>query len=137
MLNLNEILCEDNREFSDAEIERLAVSIGNVGLLNPLTLESLPDPVGCAAYRVIAGRRRYRALMLLQRYELADDEYRIVDSGDSDLVSFVENVERKDLSLGEEVRQLTELRARYDVGELASLLGRSRAYVALRLNLGN
>ena len=135
MINLNEIRCVDNRELSRDAIGQLAANIGNVGLLQPLLLRRIEPTAAGERYEVLAGRRRYRALLLLERYELADPDYRILDTDEPELISFVENFERKNLTLWEEVDQLRVLTGKYSAAELATLLGRSEKYVRLRLKL--
>jgi hypothetical protein len=134
VINLNEVRCVDNRAVTQDEIERMAVSIGNVGLLQPLILREIDLTAAGERFDVVGGRRRYRALMLLKRYELPDEDYKIID-GDPELVSFIENHERKDLAIDEEIDHLVDLSARYDAAELATILGRSERYVRIRLKL--
>ncbi len=132
-INLNEIRCVKNREITDDDVKSMAASIGNTGLINPITLARLAPEIDGKKYDVIAGRCRFLALMLLERYELPADHYRLLDTDDPELISFVENFERRAVALTEEVAQLSQLRERYDVAEIASLLGRSEKYIRLRL----
>ncbi len=136
-INLNEIRCVKNRELADDDITSMAASIGNTGLINPITLIKLDPEVDGKKYDVIAGRCRYFALMLLERYELPPEHYRLLETDDPELISFVENFERRQLSLPEEVEHLRQLREHYDVAEIASLLGRSEKYIRLRLQFCN
>ena len=136
-INLNTVRCVDNRTTDREELERLAASIGNLGLLQPILLREIDETAEKQGYEVVDGRRRYRALMLLERYELDEADYRVIDTEDPELISFVANVERKDLSLWEEVDQFSSLGGKYSVAELAQLLGRSEKYVRIRLKLSN
>ncbi len=136
MINLNRIKCELNRAISDEEVARMAVSIGNVGLLQPLILATLTGDEEFD-YQVIGGRCRYLALRQLERWEIAEDDVRIIDSGDHELISYVENSQRVALAIGDEIRQLADLSGRYEVSELATMLGRTEKYIRCRIRLGN
>lgn len=150
MINLNNVLCEDNRLLTDADVDRLAAMIGNVGLLNPIILQKLDgcnpprgsfkkgsEPKQAFGWKVLAGRCRYRALMKLQRYELDDGDYRVIDTDDPELISMVENYGRKDLSTMEKARQLALLHERHKPAELASILGETEKHVRVLLSLRN
>jgi ParB/RepB/Spo0J family partition protein len=129
--------CERNREITDAVIERRAKSIKANGLINPITVQSCTDNKKYD-YKVVAGRIRFFALKKLKIKELAEGpDFLVKDDVDADLISYVENDERKDLSLIEQVDALTKLRATRSIKELAHELGRTEKWVALRVNLGN
>jgi len=135
ILNLNEIRCVKNRELTDDDIKNMAVSIGNTCLINPITLRRLDPPVDGKHHEVIAGRCRYFALQLLKRYELESDDYRIIDTNEPDLVAFVENYERRQLTIMEEVEHLAGLAKCHDYADIARMIGRNEKYVRLRMNL--
>ena len=137
MINLHNVECVDNRRIDEEDINSLAASIGNIGLIQPLVLQEIDvTPLG-ECYRVIAGRRRYRALMKLERFELAEEDYRVIDTDDPDLVSFVENFERVQLGIDEEIEQLAKLREKHAPAEIATILGKSESFVRQRLQLAN
>lgn len=121
----------NNREIGD--IETLAASIQENGLLQPLLLRRLEDD----KFRIVDGRRRYYALFLLNVKEISPDQYRICEFSDENeqRAAFVANVERKQLTIAEEIRQLAELEKKYSVEDLAKVIGRTPAYVARRLKL--
>lgn len=136
-ISLDDILCEDNRKYDQKAITELAENIGALGLLNPVSLQRIED--GKYRYKVIAGRRRFRALMLLERRELRDEEFRII-SADADMVAFSENFHRQQLSVQEELEQLQLLTGKYGddkVAFLAKELGKSEVFVRSRLRLLN
>ncbi len=130
-LNLNDIICERNRELSDADIQGMAASIGNTSLLNPIILYFYKK----GKLKVAAGRCRYFALQLLERYELPPEDYKIIDTEDAALISFIENFERRQLSLLEEAEQISGLLLHHDVAEIATILGRSEKYIRFRANI--
>lgn len=130
-LKIIDIECTDNRKMSG--IEELAANIAAVGLIQPLALKD----EGNGRYRVVAGRRRFRALQRLGWEKLQGSQYVICDA-DPELAAFCENFHRANLTLAEEVGQFHQLKAdKLTIRELASLLGKSPDYVALRLNLTN
>lgn len=130
-LKIIDIECTDNRKMSG--IEELAENIAAVGLIQPIALKD----EGNGRYRVVAGRRRFRALQRLGWEKLQGSQYVICDA-DPELAAFCENFHRANLTLAEEVGQFHQLKAdKLTIRELASLLGKSPDYVALRLNLTN
>ena len=112
-------------------IEELAESIGEIGLINPLTVKQVGDH-----YEVIAGHRRLMALRLLNRSPVP---CMIQDSEDDKTYEtmLAENVARKDLSPIEEAAMLKEMQERlnYGIGTLAKVVGRSASWVKKRLEL--
>lgn len=79
-------------EYSDSEIEQLARSIKENGLLEPILVRQNGD-----FYEIIAGHRRFKAL---QKIGMKEVEVKILSVSDAKLceVSLVENLERKDLN---------------------------------------
>lgn len=129
-LKIIDIECTDNRKMSG--IEELAANIAAVGLIQPLALKD----EGNGRYRVVAGRRRFRALQRLGWEKLQGSQYVICDA-DPELAAFCENFHRANLALAEEVEQFNQLKSGHTIQELAAMLGKTPQYVALRLNLTN
>lgn len=139
-IHRSKILCIGDREIDLNELKPLAETIAapTVGLLNLITLVKLDTPEGEYEYKVAAGRRRFLALTaILGREYLAEGrDFRILPVGcDIESVSLVENFERKNLTLPEEVEAIRKLMERIGLDEIAKLLGRTKAWVALRANL--
>lgn len=134
-IRLAAIECTENRSMSG--IEELAANIAAVGLIQPIVLAELE----AGHYRLLAGRRRFRALQQLGRMELAPTEYCLYPTKcdfNFDMVAFCENFHRANLTLAEEVEQFNRLKTdKLTIKELAALLGKTPEYVALRLNLTN
>ena len=134
-IRLAAIECTENRSMSG--IEELAANIAAVGLIQPIVLAELE----AGRYRLLAGRRRFRALQQLGRLELAPTEYCLYPTKcdfNFDMVAFCENFHRANLTLAEEVEQFNRLKTdKLTIKELAALLGKTVEYVALRLNLTN
>jgi ParB/RepB/Spo0J family partition protein len=130
-LNLNDVRCVRNRELSDDDIRSMAASIGNTMLLAPIILTRADDD----KLEVVAGRCRYFALQQLQRFELTPEDYKIISNEDAQLISFIENFERRQLSILEEAEQIGQLLLHHDVMEIATILGRSDKYIRFRANI--
>jgi ParB family chromosome partitioning protein len=97
---------QPRRTFPQAEIESLATSISETGLLQPISVR----PAG-ERYQIIAGERRWRAHKLLGR---ASVEALVVpvEDGDMAVLALAENIRREDLSdyeIGKALRQVENL----------------------------
>lgn len=92
--------------FPQQELEELAASIAEVGLLQPISVR----PVG-EGYQIVAGERRWRACKLLGRPSI---ESLVIPVEEADMAVFalVENMERATLSdyeIGKALRQIENL----------------------------
>lgn len=129
---------DDNVRHELTDIEGLAASIVEVGILQPLLLQ--PHPSIDGHYRIIAGHRRHAAAcmaglthvpfaMFVGNPDDSDDAGRV-------LAMAVENLQRVDLSAMEEARTLARLR---DSGvsqrKIAKAIGKSQPHVSRRLSL--
>lgn len=88
------------KNFDPEDIERLARSIRQDGLMNPITVRPpVEDENGNKTYEVIAGGRRIRALQLLCAQ---GDDFAMVEccvrTGDTWTLQMIENIQRTDLS---------------------------------------
>lgn len=85
--------------FDEAQIEELARSIKENGLINAITVKPPVEEDGVKFYEVIAGGRRIRALKWLCEH---GDDYSMVDckvsNGDAWTIQMIENIQRADLS---------------------------------------
>jgi ParB family chromosome partitioning protein len=123
------------------DIEDLAASIREHGLLQPLVVR--PDPDDGERYLLVAGHRRMAAMRLLAertepattaripvlvRNEHADQAY---------VLALVENLQREDLSPREEAEALGRLvrERRWTTRQVAAAVYRSQAYVSRRLRV--
>jgi len=92
--------------FPSEELEKLALSIKESGLLQPVTVRQYGD-----RYQLIAGERRLRAHKLLGKLSI---ETIIVPSTDAEMatLALAENIDRADLSdfeIGKALRQIENL----------------------------
>ena len=122
---------QPRREFSPDELAELALSISQVGVLQPLSVRRVPD-----GWELIAGERRLRAAELagLPRVPCLPVE---ADDDASALLALVENLQRQDLTVWEEAAALRRLIDRHHLSqeEAARRVGKSQSAVANKLRL--
>jgi len=94
---------QPRESFPKEEIEQLASSIKEVGLLQPVTVRRKGE-----TYQIVSGERRWRAAQFAGLKEIPA---LIKDVSDSELMmeSLIENVHRKDLEPIEKARGLKEI----------------------------
>jgi ParB family transcriptional regulator, chromosome partitioning protein len=118
--------------FDPEELEGLAASLRDMGLLQPLVVR----PLGADRYELIAGERRLRAARLAG---LATVPVMVRHTEDADLLkeALVENIHRVQLNPLEEAAAYQQLLEDFGVTqeELASRLGRSRPAISNALRL--
>ncbi|WP_423892626.1 ParB/RepB/Spo0J family partition protein [Filifactor alocis] len=121
--------CQPRKFFDLAALEELASSIEQYGLLSPIIVRKQG-----ARYIIVAGERRYRA-MLLNKMTHANCIVR--NHIDFREVSLIENVQREDLNPLEEAEALSSLmiEKHYTQEELSKLIGKSRPYITNQLRL--
>ncbi len=117
--------------FEREKIERLAQSISQNGLLQPLSVRRLGK-----MFELIAGERRLRALKLLGE-EFAPCIVVNASEEQSAILSIIENIQREDLTVFEEAEGIEKLICRWGVtqSEAAERLGLSQSAVANKLRL--
>jgi ParB family chromosome partitioning protein len=122
--------------FDDEEIDGLAVSLRDVGMLQPLVVR--PQPGSPSRYELIAGERRWRAA---QRAGMNAVPAIVRTTEDADLlkVALLENIHRVQLNPLEEAAAYQQLLDDFGVtqDELATRLGRSRPTISNLLRLLN
>ena len=119
------------RDFSKAELDELATSIGRQGILQPIVVRRAKS-----GYEIVCGERRYRAAILAQ-LEAMPAMVREMTDLDVLEIQLVENLQRRDLGALEEAegyRQLVRT-GKYDVKRIASKIGRSEKYIYDRIKL--
>ena len=122
---------QPRRDFPPGELAELALSISQVGVLQPLTVRRTPG-----GWELIAGERRLRAAQLagLPRVPCLPVE---ADSDASALLALVENLQRQDLTVWEEAAARRQLIDRHHLSqeEAAQRVGKSQSAVANKLRL--
>jgi len=122
------------RSFADAELEDLAASLKQHGIVQPVVVR--PSKIQAGHYEIIAGERRWRAA---QRAGMTSIPVivRDVDDRMSLELAIVENVQRSDLNPVEEALGYQQLidDHHYVQTDLAQIIGKSRSHVANTLRL--
>ena len=125
---------QPRQRFAEAELEALAQSIREKGILQPLLVRSLTATE--TDFELIAGERRWRAAQRVGLHEVPIIIRQISDSEALE-IALIENLQREDLSPLEEAeayRRLIDEFGRTQAG-LAEALGKSRSHVANTLRL--
>lgn len=122
---------QPRREFAKEPLENLAQSIQEQGLLQPIVLRQAG-----AIYEVLMGERRLRACESLG-WERIPAIVREVEDEAAAVVALVENLQREDLGLFEEIEGIRRLRDEFDLTqvEIARMLGLGQPTVANKLRL--
>ncbi len=125
---------QPRKSFENDELEDLAASIAEKGILQPLIVR--PDPVHTGAYQIVAGERRWRAAQLAQLHEVPIIVKDLTDSEVMEL-GLIENVQRADLNPVEEAEGYALLIEKYAHTQeaLSRIVGKSRSYIANSLRL--
>ena len=122
------------KHFAEPELEDLANSIRERGIIQPILVRVIPSRAD--AYEIVAGERRWRAA---QKAGLADVPVIIVEAGDKEAleIAIIENVQRSDLNALEEALGYEQLSTdfSYSQADLARVIGKSRSHVANTLRL--
>src|SRR5690606_1733246 len=128
---------QPRREFSEEELEELSSSIRENGLLQPVTVRPAP-PGAPAAWELIAGERRWRAVMRLGWTEVPA-LVREIDDRAMLVLALVENLQRAELSPLEEALGYQQLAEEFGLSqqEIAQAVGRDRSTIANALRLLN
>ena len=134
-INLNSINpdpTQPRKDFDEEELQELANSIKQNGLLNPITVKSNN---GDGEYTIIAGERRYRAHQILDEESI---ECIVFTGKNGKELQLVENINRKDLNPMEVVNAYRSyLDAGHTVEDLAMVVGKPKNIISWLLNLEN
>jgi ParB family chromosome partitioning protein len=126
---------QPRRHFSDEELDALAQSIREKGILQPLLVRPVLDSEG-TPYELIAGERRWRAAQRAQMHEVPVLIRELSDAETLE-VALVENLQRQDLSAIEEAAGYQRLMDEFSHTQerLSQIIGRSRPHIANILRL--
>ncbi|MCC7348369.1 MAG: ParB/RepB/Spo0J family partition protein [Variibacter sp.] len=124
------------RTFSELELEGLAASIRERGVIQPILVRTVRGAAD--SYEIIAGERRWRAA---QRAGLHEVPIVLLEASDREALelAIIENVQRADLNALEEAMGYQALAEEFGHGqeEIAKIVGKSRSHVANTLRLLN
>lgn len=137
LLSVDDIVVTKNirKTFDEAQLEELAASLKEYGILQPLVVRRLEGP-GRPQYELVAGERRLRAARIAG---LEKVPCRVVNLSAKQAaeIQLLENLQRQDLNPLEEAQALADLMTEhgYTQQTLAQKLGKSQPWVAQRLGL--
>ncbi len=125
---------QPRQDFDEEELQALADSISQHGIIQPLTVRQLDS----GYYQIIAGERRWRAARLANLSEvpavvMEADEKKVLE------LALIENLQRQDLNPVEEALGYQSLMADFGLTQedTAQRVGKSRPAVANALRLLN
>lgn len=124
---------QPRRRFDTAELENLAASIRERGVLQPLIVR--PDPNG-DGWQIVAGERRWRAAQMAQLHDVPVVVRQLDDAAVLE-IAIVENIQRADLTPVEEARGYARLIEEFGHTQekLGDIVGKSRSHIANTLRL--
>ena len=125
---------QPRRDFDEEELQNLADSIKEHGVVQPLTVRETEN----GYYQIIAGERRWRAARLAGLWEVPAVIMEADDRKTMEL-ALIENLQRQDLNPVEEALGYQTLMGEYGMTqeETAQRVGKSRPTVANALRLMN
>lgn len=134
-VKLSNIALVDNyRKLKADQVDDLANSIKEVGLLQPLTVRKKKGTK--SKYELITGYRRYAALKQIKAKEAPVHEIE-VDDDQIKIMQISENINRVDVHpIDEAEAVVTLIEAGYSVDDIAKKLHRTKAYVTRRKMIG-
>ena len=122
---------QPRKNFDAEELQNLALSIAQYGIIQPITVRKVGD-----MYRIIAGERRWRAARMAG---LSEIPVGIMDADEqkSAEMALVENIQRENLNPIEEAEAIEALMDEFGLtqDEASKRIGRSRSSVANLLRL--
>ena len=123
---------QPRQDFDEEELQALADSIEEHGIIQPLTVRQLDS----GYYQIIAGERRWRAARMAN---LAEVPVVVIEADDRKAMelALIENLQRQDLNAVEEALGYQSLMEDYGLtqDEAAKRVGKSRPAVANSLRL--
>ncbi|MGA8755452.1 MAG: ParB/RepB/Spo0J family partition protein [Stellaceae bacterium] len=125
---------QPRRRFAETELDALAQSIREKGVLQPLLVRPIVDDD--AAFELVAGERRWRAAQRVGIHEIPVIVRTLSDSEALE-IALVENLQREELSALEEAEAYKRLTTEFGrtQASLAEAVGKSRSHVANTLRL--
>lgn len=125
---------QPRRRFAEEEIEALAASLREKGMLQPILVR--PADQAGRSYEIVAGERRWRAAQRAQLHEVPVI-VRLLDDRAALEVAIVENVQRESLAPLEEAEGYDRLLREFGYTQeaLSRAVGKSRSHVANMMRL--
>ena len=125
---------QPRRKFDRQQLDELAGSIRQKGIVQPILLR--PTPNQPSRFQLVAGERRWRAAQIAQLHEIPSV---VRDLSDAECyeIALIENIQRQDLSVIDEAQGYAKLLEinRYTQDQLSDIIGKSRSHIANLLRL--
>jgi len=125
---------QPRRDFPAQDMEDLASSIREKGVIQPLIVRATTD--GDNNYEIVAGERRWRAAQMASLHEIP---VIVRNYSDTEVleIAIIENIQRADLNPVEEAAGYQQLMDRFGHTQekLATALGKSRSHIANLMRL--
>ncbi len=120
------------KHFNEEDLESLAKSLKDKGLLQPLVVRPRAD----GSFEIVAGERRWRASQRAGIHELPV-LIRELNDRETLEIALIENIQRSDLNALEEARAYRQLLEQYNYTQqqLADSIGKSRSHIANTMRL--
>ena len=121
---------QPRKAFSGAELQMLANSIKEKGLLQPILVKELED----GQIIIVSGERRFRAHQLLERETIPA----WFTTGDAAELALVENLIREDLTAIEAAEALKKFHDRFDdmtLEDIGTIIGKAKSTVSEMMSL--
>ena len=125
---------QPRRKFDRQQLDELADSVRQKGIVQPILLRPTPNQPG--RFQLVAGERRWRAAQIAQLHEIPSV---VRDLSDAECyeIALIENIQRQDLSVIDEAQgyaNLLEINL-YTQDQLSNIIGKSRSHIANLLRL--
>jgi ParB family transcriptional regulator, chromosome partitioning protein len=125
---------QPRHQFDRDQLDELASSIREKGIVQPVLLRPTPDQPG--RFQLIAGERRWRAAQIARLHEIPAI-VRELTASECYEIALIENIQRQDLSVIDEAQGYAKLLEinNYTQDQLAKIIGKSRSHIANLLRL--
>ena len=125
---------QPRRKFDREQLDELAGSIRQKGIVQPILLRPTPNQPG--RFQLVAGERRWRAAQMAQLHDIPS-VVRYLTDAECYEIALIENIQRQDLSVIDEAQGYANLLEinRYTQDQLSKIIGKSRSHIANLLRL--
>lgn len=119
---------QPRKTFNDEELNELAASIREKGVLQPILLRTVKGQP--YMYEIVAGERRYRASKLAGLNEIPA-LVKTISNENAMEIALIENVQRENLNPIEEANAYKNLmeQCNYELTDVVRLIGKSESYI--------
>ena len=125
---------QPRRKFDREQLDELAGSIRQKGIVQPILLRPAPNQPG--RFQLVAGERRWRAAQMAQLHDIPS-VVRYLTDAECYEIALIENIQRQDLSVIDEAQgyaNLLEINC-YTQDQLSEIIGKSRSHITNLLRL--